>query len=90
MIHLFLVAAVILTILDQDVAIRDFVERNKPYVAVFTEVQIPYTEDRSTVWECLYVCFHFFSLYVCAFHWRNSQMGTTGGGIQKRLTRNMI
>jgi hypothetical protein len=52
MIDQFLVAAVIYaqTILDQDVAVRDDVVKNykinNPYVAVFTEVPIPYTKVR--------------------------------------------
>ena len=52
MIDQFLVAAVIYaqTILDQDVAVRcDVVKHYKiknPYVAVFTEVPIPYTKVR--------------------------------------------
>jgi hypothetical protein len=49
MIDQFLVAELYMrTILDQDVAVRDnVVDRykiNHPYVAVFTEVPIPYTE----------------------------------------------
>jgi hypothetical protein len=52
MIDQFLVAAVIYaqTILDQDVAVRDDVVKrykiSNPYVAVFTEVPIPYTKVR--------------------------------------------
>jgi hypothetical protein len=52
MIDPFLVAAVIYaqTILDQDVAVKDGVVKrykiSNPYVAVFTEVPIPYTKVR--------------------------------------------